>query len=65
MRLIQEEFDTEAEARAFIDGIELVNDSDMATHEPRLLGTQWTSLRSRLGCGRTHRCLPDLWRRQR
>jgi hypothetical protein len=42
MRLIEEELDTEAEARAFIDRVELVNDSDMAAHEPRLLGTQWT-----------------------
>jgi hypothetical protein len=42
MRILEEQFNTETEARAFIAGIELVNDSDVAAHEPRLQGTQWT-----------------------
>jgi hypothetical protein len=35
MRLFTEEFVTAAEARAFVAGAELANDSDLACHEPR------------------------------
>ncbi len=42
MRVLEEQFATEAAARAFIAGIELVNDSAVAAHEPRRQGTQWT-----------------------
>jgi hypothetical protein len=42
MRLIAEQFATSQEAQAFMHGIELANDSDLAAHEPVRQGTHWT-----------------------
>jgi hypothetical protein len=41
MRLHKKTFDTEAEAQSFIEGVELVNDSDLSCHEPRLVGKEY------------------------
>jgi len=41
MKLHTKTFDTEAEGRSFMEGVELVNDSDLSCHEPRFVGNQF------------------------
>lgn len=42
MRLITEQFMTRQEAQAFIQGIELVHNPDLAAHEAVQQGARWT-----------------------